>query len=65
MNDIERAAKQYSMENAGNDVSLRDAYEEGCYYILLKAKQWLKNPENHDGCSLYRLAENFFEAMEG
>ena len=65
MTDIERAAKQYSIENVTKDVSLRDAFEEGAYYILEKAKKWLKNPENHEGCSLYRLAENFFEAMEG
>lgn len=65
MTDIERAAKQYSMDNATKDVSLRDAFEEGAYYILEKAKKWLKEPNNHENCSLYHLAKNFYEAMEG
>ena len=69
MNDIEKAAKQHAEEsyNKASDeyVAAYEAFEEGAYYILEKAKKWLKNPENHEGCSLHRLTENFFEAMEG
>ena len=48
MTDIERAAKQYSMENSAKDVSIKEAFEEGADYMIDKFIDWIDNHFQED-----------------